>query len=121
MPLTLADFKGSRFGEPHLALLTAHPTFTARLLQILNDPVNEDRLVRAEARDLPALAGVVGVIEADSVLIGALKSPTSGKEFRLAVAVAVKLKMLSLGWSTNGRKGQVGDSRYFTTAERFKP
>jgi hypothetical protein len=121
MSLTLADFQNDRFGARHHAMLTAHPVITARLLDILNDPINEERMIRAEGRDLPALAGVVGVIEADSVLVGALKSPTSGKEFRLAVAAAVQLKMLSLGWSTNGRKGRVGDSRYFTTAQRFKP
>ncbi len=120
MSLTLADFKADRFGGPHFAMLTAHPVVTDRLLAILNDPDNENRMVRAEGRDLPPLSGVVGIIEADPVLNGALRSPTSGKEFRLAIAVAVKLKMLSMGWSTNGRKGQVGDSRYFTTAERFK-
>ena len=120
MSLTLADFQADRFGAQHHAMLAAHPVVTARLLEILNDPTNEERMVRAEGRDLPPLAGVVSIIEADSVLGGALKSPTSGKEFRLAVAVAVKLKMLSLGWSTNGRKGRVGESRYFTTAERFK-
>ena len=120
MPLTMSHFTTDRHGSAR-AVLTAHPVPAGRLIDLLNDPVNEERMVHAEALDRPPLAGVVHVIEGDAQILGALGSRTSGKTFRQAVEVAVKLKMLDLGWSTTGRRGQVANSKFFEKAERFKP
>lgn len=120
MSLTLKHFTSDRHGTA-LAVLSAHPVPTQRLLDLLNDPANEQRMVHAEALDRPPLAGVVHIIEADSQIVGALGSRTSGIKFRHAVGVAVKLKMFDLGWSATGRQGPVANSKYFERAERFKP
>jgi len=121
MTLSLSQFKTDRHGAAAFEVLDAHKVPTQRLLDLLNDPANEQRMVHAEQRDQPPMAGVVALIEGDAQILGALKSPTSGKKYRVAVAVAVKLKMLDMGWSTTGRQGQVGNSKFFEKAERFKP
>lgn len=120
MALTLSDFKTDRQGVVALDVLVAHPAPTRRLLDLLNDPATEKRMVHAEEQDRPPLAGVVSLIEGDSQIVGALGSRTSGKKFRLAVAIAVKMKMLDMGWSTTGRQGPVPNAKYFEKADRFK-
>jgi hypothetical protein len=120
MTLSLEQFKSDRHGATALEVLAAHPVPTQRLLDLLNDPDNERKMVHAEELDRPPLAGVVHLIEGDAQIVGALGSRTSGKKYRLAVAVAVKMKMLDMGWSTTGRQGQVANSKYFEKAERFK-
>jgi hypothetical protein len=119
--LTLNQFKSDRYGLPALDALEGHPVPTQRLLDLLNDPANEQRMVHAEELDRPPMAGIIHLIEGDPQIAGALGSRTSGKKFRLAVAVAVKMKMLDMGWSTTGRQGPVANSKYFEKAERFKP
>jgi hypothetical protein len=121
MSLTLDTFKSDRYGVTALDALKAHPVPTQRLLDLLNDPANEQRMMHAEELDRPPMAGIVHLIEGDPQIVGALGSRTSGKKFRLAVAVAVKMKMLDLGWSTTGRHGPVANAKYFEKAERFKP
>lgn len=120
MSLTLAQFKSDRFGATVHDVLSAHPVPTQCLLDLLNDPANEQRMVHAEDLDRPPLAGVIQLIESDGRIAGALGSRTSGKRYRAAVAVAVKLKMLDLGWSTTGREGPVPNAKYFEKGERFK-
>lgn len=121
MSLTLSQFKSDRHGVTAFEVLSAHPVPTQRLLDLLNDPENERRMVYSEEHDRPPMAGVVQLIEGDAQISGAMASRTSGKKFRLAVAVAVKMKMLDMGWSTTGRQGPVTNSKYFEKAERFKP
>ncbi len=121
MTLTLSQFSADRNNAAAFTVLSEHPVPTQRLLDLLNDPANEQRMVHAEELDRPPMAGVVHLIEGDAQILGALGSRTSGKRFRLAVAVAVKLKMFDLGWSSTGRQGPVANSKYFEKAERFKP
>lgn len=97
--------------------LEAHPDAFDRLFALLNDPANEQRLVDAEMHGLPALAGVVRLVEDDPVIARVLE--TGGKRFHQTVGVAVKLKMEKLGWQKAGRKGTVRGSRHFTKAERY--
>lgn len=97
--------------------LEAHPDAFDRLFALLNDPANEQRLVDAERHGLPALAGVVRLVEDDPVIARVLE--TGGKRFHQTVGVAVKLKMEKLGWQKAGRKGTVRGSRHFTKAERY--
>ena len=97
--------------------LEAHPDAFDRLFALLNDPANEQRLVDAERHGLPALAGVVRLVEDDPVIARVLE--TGEKRFHQTVGVAVKLKMEKLGWQKAGRKGTVRGSRHFTKAERY--
>lgn len=97
--------------------LEAHPDAFDRLFALLNDPANEQRLVDAEMLGLPALAGVVRLVEDDPVIARVLEA--GGKRFHQTVGVAVKLKMEKLGWQKAGRKGTVRGSRHFTKAERY--
>jgi hypothetical protein len=118
--LTLATFKADKSATAHLPMLTTHPAVVQRLLDLLNDPQNEARMVSAEEHDRPPLAGVIRLIEGDSALTGAMTSRTSGKKFRELILVAVRLKMLDMGWSTIGRESQVPDSKFYFRAARFK-
>ncbi len=120
MSLTLNQFKFDRDGVVALKVLTEHLVATQHLLDLLNDPASEQQMTRAEELDRPPLAGIVHLLEVDAQLAGALGSRTSGKRFRSAVTVAVKIKMLDMGWSTTGRHGPVTNSRYFERGERFK-
>jgi len=109
--------------DPHAAKyrgeLERHPEAFLRLFALLNNHANEQRLVEAEMHGLPALAGVVGLIETDPVIKNVLTEGSSAFRFRQTVGVAVKLKMNKLGWCTTGRKGTVKGANHFTKAERY--
>lgn len=109
--------------DPHAARyrgeIAAHQEAFDRLLALLNDPANEQRLVDAERHDLPALCGVVHQVEEDPVIERVLATGPASYRFRQAIGVAVKLKMAKLGWQTTGRKGTVKGAVHFSKAERY--
>ena len=109
--------------DPHAAKyrgeLSAHPEAFERLLSLLNDQANEQRLVDAEHHDMPALCGVVHQLETDPTIESVLAVGPASYRFRQAVGVAVKLKMAKLGWHTTGRKGAVRGADHFVKAERY--
>ena len=119
MPLTLRDFSLDRHAATYLAELDAHPAATNRLLALLNDPENEQRLIHASELDRPALVGIVRFIEADPEIVAILNAGAGGYRFRQAVGVATRLKMEQLGWTASGRKGAVSGAAHFTKAERY--
>jgi hypothetical protein len=119
MPLTLQDFTADRHAATYVPELDAHPEATRQLLDLLNDPENEQRLIHAEEQQRPALAGVVRLLEGDPAVAEVLATGAAGYRFRQAVGVAIKLKMEELGWTTTGRKGAVPHARHFTKAERY--
>jgi len=121
MPLTLDDFLADRHAATYLPALEAHPKATSRLLDLLNNPENEQRLIHAEELERPALAGVVRFIEEEPAIAQLLAMGAAGHRFRQAVGVAVKLKMEALGWTAAGKKGVVPRARHFTKAERYTP
>ena len=92
-----------------------------RLLRLLNDPANEQRLVDAEALGLPALAGVVRFIESDSVMSKELAAGDGSHSFKRAISAAVALKMERLGWSPTGTKGSVRGARHLVEADHYAP
>jgi hypothetical protein len=110
--------------DPHAAryrdVVENHPDAFAKVVAILNDPYQQEQLLAAERFGRPALAGVVGAIEADEIVTGSLASPASLR-FRQAVGVAVRLTMEALGWSTTGKKGPIRGATYFRRAERYAP
>jgi len=103
------------------AELDSHPVAFRRLLEVLNDPANEQRLVDAEVHGMPALAGVVRFVESDPDIAQVLHRGSQSNRFRQTVGVAVKLKMAKLGWATTGRKGSVRGALHFTKAEHYEP
>ena len=104
----------------YLSALEANSVPTRRLLDLLNQPENEQRLVDASLEGRPALSGVVRVIESDSAISPALVG-TAGRRFRQAVGVAVRLKMDQLGWVPADRPSSVRGSQHFARAERYEP
>jgi hypothetical protein len=118
--LTPEDFVDDSHAAKYLGELDTRPEVARRLLAILNDPANEQRLVDAEpAHDRPALSGVVRSVDSDDVIHQVLASGSSGYRFRQTVGVAVRLKMEKPGWATSGRKGADPGAHYFTKAERY--
>ena len=69
----------------HRRVLEAKSDAFERLLRLLNDPANEQRLVDAEALGLPALAGVVRFIESDPVMSEELAAGDGSHSFRQAI------------------------------------
>lgn len=119
--LSTEDFLCDSHAARYRDQLDAHPDATAHLLDILNDPTNEQRLLDAEHHDLPALTGVVRFIERDPLLSPILAREAGSARFRQTIGVAIKLKMRQLGWAPTGRKGSVRNADYFTKAERYTP
>jgi hypothetical protein len=119
MPLTVPDFVADRHASAYVPALEAHPMATNRLLGLLNDPENEQRLIHAAELEQPALLGVSRFLEADSEIVTVLELGSAGYRFRQAVGVAIRLKMEAFGWSTTGRKAAVSGARYFTKAECY--
>jgi hypothetical protein len=119
MPVTLPDFVADRHAAAYVPALEAHPMATNRLLDLLNDPENEQRLIHASELEQPALLGVSRFLEADPEIVTVLESGSVGHRFRQGVGVAIRLKMEALGWSTTGRKAAVSGAHYFTKAECY--
>lgn len=118
---SLDDFATDPHAAKYRSELARHPAAARRLVEILNDRANEQRLVDAEMHGLPALAGVVRFAESDDEIARVLAQGPKSYRFRQAVGVAVKLKMARLGWKTTGRKGTVRGARHFTKAEHYEP
>lgn len=110
------DFAADPHAARYRGVLRAHPDATRRLLELLNDPANEQRLVDAESHGFPARTGIVRSIEGDPAIAPAL----AVDRFRQAVGVAVKLKMAHLGWRITGRKGAVRGAERFAKAEHYE-
>ena len=93
-----------------------------RLFELLNDLENVQCLVSTAADGLPALDGVVVLIEADSDIRAVLDSDGDSHQFRKAVGVAVRQKMEEIGWQKNGEtKGNVTNSTLFTRSQLYVP
>jgi len=119
--LTEADFLADPYAAKYRAAVEKHHDAFTRLLDLLNDPRNEQRLTDAERQHRPALAGIVDFVERDRAIVLVLDSGKDGIRFRQAAGVAVKLKMAKLGWKATGRKGTVSNATHFTKAERYEP
>lgn len=119
--LTEAEFLANPHAAKYRAAIEEHHEAFTRLLALLNDPRNEQRLTDAERQRRPALAGIVDFVERDRAIVLVLDSGPDSLRFRQAVGVAVKLKMAKLGWKTTGRKGTVSNATHFTKAERYEP
>ena len=117
--LRLEDFGLDSHAAKYRGVLEAKAEAFERLLLLLNDPPNEQRLIDAEAHGMPALAGVARFIESDAVISRELTGTGGSLRFRQAVGVAVKLKMAKLGWVATGRKGAVRRGRHFVKAEHY--
>jgi hypothetical protein len=115
------DFRRDPHAARYVAQFDEHPRAMARLIEILNEPANEQRLEDAANRGDPALKGVVSYVEGDAAINDVLATGAAGHRFRQTVGVAVRLKMERLGWATTGRKGSMGKARHFTKAERYAP
>jgi hypothetical protein len=114
------DFLDDPHASRYRGELDVHPDAMRRLIALLNEPANEQRLLDAETHGMPALAGIAPQVEGEPLIETILRSGTDGMRFRQTVGVAVKLKMARLGWRTTGRKGTVRGARYFTKAERYR-
>ena len=119
MALTMESFSNDRHAATYLSALEEYPHAFRGLLNLLNDPENEQRLVHAEELGHPALDGVVELFEGDPAIGPVVAAGVSGRRFRQAVGVAIRLKMAELGWITTGRKGVVRRGACFTKAERY--
>lgn len=119
--LTREDFDTDTHAAKYRSTLDGHSIATGRLIEILNEPANEQRLIDAEIDGRPALAGVVRAVEGDDAIREILETGLAGHRFRQAVGVAVRLKMERLGWATTGTKGSVRGAGHFKKAERYAP
>ncbi len=117
--LWAADFAADTYAVKYHGEFGRHPEAFLRLLSLLNDPANEQRLLDAEMHGLPALCGVVRFIEADPILGALISRDATAVRARQTIGVAVKLKMAKLGWRGTGRKGVVKGARHFAKAEHF--
>jgi hypothetical protein len=114
------DFAEDGHAAKYRGELDAHPEAMRQLIDLLNVPANEQRLVDAEAQGMPALAGIVRFVEGDPAIETVLREGPKGYRFRQTVGVTIMLKMSRLGWRTTGRKGAVKNARYFTKAEHYE-
>ena len=113
--VTLESFTADRHAATYVPELDADPNATTRLLALLNDPQNEQRLIHAEELQRPALAGVVRLLEDEPAIAAVLETGAAGYRFRQAVGVAIKLKMEELGGRRLVRRAL---SRMRTTSRR---
>lgn len=103
----LADTQGRRFAD-----VFGDPRYNFdQVLTFLDDPARRRRMEEAETiHGRPALAGVVGELEALPDIDAFFQGEDAHKtyRFRQAVGVAVRIVMEELGWSRTGVKGSLG-------------
>lgn len=116
--LNAEAFRDDAHATRYVRVLEARPTAFDHLLRLLNDPLVERLLEHESEQGYAGLRGIVSRIESDPALLAAVVDERDGHRFRQAVGVAVRLKMQRLGWTTSGRKGPVGGTR-FTRAEKY--
>lgn len=90
-----------------------------RLFELLNDPENEQSLISASEQELPALKGILQLVEAEPSISGFLETDTR-RISRTTVGYVVREKMEKLGWRITCRKGSLPCSRFFTQAEIYE-
>lgn len=137
----LADPTGRRFAD---VVSDPRISFEQAAIDFLNEPARIVRLRDSEMHhDRPALAGVIVEFEqqpeVETFFSGNDNHTTT--RFKQAVGVLVRLHMEKMGWRTTGNKGSLGTrsrvavgttapgayrnssglSRWFKTAERYKP
>ncbi len=119
--VTADDVLADRGSRPFHRIVDRHPEAFRALLGVLNEPGAEEML-RRRSRKEPALAAVVDDLEDDDRITAVLDDPDDGDAFRRVVGLAVKAKMLRLGWAQAHRPRSMG--RYtdrFRTAETYVP
>lgn len=132
----LADSQGRRFADVANDPLVQWGKWVAWL----NYRTRQDRLEMAEVHfDMPALAGILWELEAESFVRDYFgrRTPQATLRTKQALGVLVKLHMEARGWSTTGTKGPLGRrdprnsgrgdyngarsfSRYLGSAERYQ-
>lgn len=110
----LSDNHGRRFAD----VLEQYPKAVAAVLEIMNGPDADRRLIEAEIyHDRPALSAFVREFEAHPDIQPVLKFD----RFRQFCGVLTKLKMRPQNWDTTGIKGAMTAlSDQFKTAERYQ-
>lgn len=98
--------------------ISNNPNAFRGLFEILNDPENEKSLISVSEQGLPALEGVLRLVETEPSIVRLLETDTR-KIPRTTVGYVVGRKMVKLGWQTTGRKGSLSSSRFFTIAEIY--
>ena len=96
-----------------------NPNAFRRLFELLNDPENEQSLISASEQGLPALKGILKLVEAEPSISGFLETDTR-RISRTTVGYVVGKKMVKLGWRITCRKGPLPCSRFFTQAEIYE-
>ncbi len=107
-------------GRKYRRVVEAHPQAFAHVDAVLADARYQDRMVHESECGRPALRGALAAIELSPDVQAVLDGGDDADRFKQAVGVKVRLQMESLGWSTTGRKGSLGRSRWFKSAERYE-
>ena len=119
--VALSEFREDAQGRRYTDVLDRDGAALNDVLRILQDGEEQRGLEYAETRfDRPALAGIVKTIER----LGSVSSILARRgirrnRFKMAVGVAVRIRMESLGWRKTGRKGAVCVGSHFSRAEHY--
>lgn len=102
----LRDVQGSRYRNEH----ASWPLNFAAILNGLDDPAWQARMIASSRAGRPALAGVVMDIEGRPDVASYFRTTDSHetRRFRQAIGVGVRIAMERLGWRTTGRKLALG-------------
>ncbi len=120
---TKQEFLDSKQGSKYSDVERDSGITLSRLVDFLQDPNRQDRLVSAEMHfDLPALAGVVRELEQQEWFHGYMMDGNSDHTYRLrqATGVLVKMVMLEKGFQTTGKKGMLGQRSKTSTSNSTK-
>ena len=112
------DKQGKRFPD---VMNDARISFSA-ILDFFDDPDRQRRMAESEIHhNRPALAGVVLELEnRKDVHEFFINNEGETTRFCQAVGVVVRIVMEAQGFQKTGRKGSLGDSIWFTRAERYE-
>lgn len=91
-----------------------NPDAFQRLFELLNNLENEHKLISVSEQGLPALEGVLKLVETEPYIVRFLETDTR-KISRTTVGYVIGKKMEKLGWQTTGDKDPLSSSLYFTT------
>ena len=121
LSIGLEDFERNEIARRFLGAPNAYPEARDRVFDLLNNPVNERRLVHESESQSPAFQGIVHTFEEDPDILSVLETGEEGHRFRQAVGIAVWLKMPMLGWHSTGISRPLKGTLYFKSSKLYIP
>ena len=119
--ISLEDLEQHEVARKFIDALNSYPEARDRVLSLLNDTENQERLINESMEHRPAFQGVVHIFEADPLVRIVLDAGQAGYRFRQAIGAVILVKMERLGWQSTRNSYPLEGTCDFKNSKRYIP